>query len=123
MFAVARAHIILTTKFSRSFFFFFLNDACIHKSLKCRKICYKIMFDLNMLKTSVVFWFFSLVFVFVFVRLFVCFLFLFFVLFCFVLFRFVLFCFVLFCFVLFCFLLISIFIKVDMTPTYQCLCV
>ena len=35
------AHSILTNKFARSFI---LNDVCIHKSLKCRKICYKMIF-------------------------------------------------------------------------------
>ena len=39
MFPVVRAHCILTTKLACSFF----NDVCIHKSFKCRKICYKVI--------------------------------------------------------------------------------
>ena len=36
----------------------FFNDACIHRSLKCRiKECYKMVFDLNMLKTHSVYLF------------------------------------------------------------------
>ena len=42
MFPVAHAHCILTTTFAHSFFFF--NDVCIYKSLKCRKICHKMIF-------------------------------------------------------------------------------
>ena len=41
MFPVVRAHCILTTKFSIAFFF---NDVCIHKSIKFRKTCYKMIF-------------------------------------------------------------------------------
>ena len=67
MFPVARAHCILTIKFACSFCFVlfcfvFLNNVCIHKSLKCRQICYRMIFDLNMLKTSVVFYLLNQIF-------------------------------------------------------------